>query len=145
MAYSDYGGYAYRNGELTRERSDCSLTKNGETYHALLGDGKIRLGLYKQTCVDIYLDVAKIGEIFPNYNYGDNKDSHMVIFDHRIDIYWKSEDNLYQYVKLEQPDKVIWTGFSGYGVGAGFEFDEYGYSSQNVEEQLKEIFNMVAK
>ena len=29
MAYSDYGGYAYRNGERVRERSDYTITPDG--------------------------------------------------------------------------------------------------------------------
>lgn len=78
MAYSDYGGYAYRNGVRVVERSDATITPEGDTYgkpgsypgfallaegvphaevmkrvdwpsgHAVLGDGPIYVVLYKQ-------------------------------------------------------------------------------------------------
>ena len=32
MAYSDYGGYAYRNGERVDDRSDATITPDGDTY-----------------------------------------------------------------------------------------------------------------
>lgn len=78
MAYSDYGGYAFRNGMRVVERSDATITPEGDTYgtpgswpgfaliaagvphaevvarfewpsgHAVLGDGPVYLVLYKQ-------------------------------------------------------------------------------------------------
>jgi hypothetical protein len=78
MAYSDYGGYAYRNGARVEDRSDCTITPEGDTFgtpgcypgfamaaagvshdevskrvewpcgHAVLGDGPIYVVLYKQ-------------------------------------------------------------------------------------------------
>jgi hypothetical protein len=32
MAYSDYGGYAYRNGKRVTERSDATITPDGDAY-----------------------------------------------------------------------------------------------------------------
>jgi hypothetical protein len=32
MAYSDYGGYAYRNGKRVENRSDCTITPEGDTF-----------------------------------------------------------------------------------------------------------------
>lgn len=68
MAYSDYGGYAYKNRERVVERSDAVLSpegvkstpgmwpgwalpegRTGSSYHALLGDGPIFVSLYKQS------------------------------------------------------------------------------------------------
>jgi len=83
MAYSDYGGYAYRNGERVESRSDCTITPKGDTFgtpgswpgfvmmaagvlhdeiekriewpngHAVLGDGPVYLVLYK-TSASLY-------------------------------------------------------------------------------------------
>lgn len=84
MAYSDYGGYAYRNGERVEDRSDCTITPDGDTFgtpgswpgfaamllsqskeelemrldyptgHVVLGDGPIYLVLRKQSSFEIY-------------------------------------------------------------------------------------------
>lgn len=78
MAYSDYGGYAYRSGKRVEERSDATITPEGDTFgtpgaypgfamiaagvphsdvqkaiewpmgHAVLGDGPVYLVLRKQ-------------------------------------------------------------------------------------------------
>lgn len=37
---------------------------------------------------------------------------------------------------MTQPDGVVWTGFSGYGVGAGLEDAGYGYSTEEREDKL---------
>lgn len=88
MAYSDYGGYAYRNGERIEKRSDFVLTPEGgigtpgaypgfamlaatggdkdaalaltrnPIYHACLGEGPLYLGLYKQTTFRLHV-IAK--------------------------------------------------------------------------------------
>ncbi len=81
MAYSDYGGYAFRNGERVEDRSDFVLTPDGgfgtpgsypgfamiaaginpkplldnPMSHACLGDGPLFVGLYKQFGVNPYL------------------------------------------------------------------------------------------
>lgn len=82
VAYSDYGGYAYRDGERVEERSDCTINPNGDTFgtpgmwpgfatlglpeeernkrlrwpggHAVLGDGPVYVVLYKQTTVRVF-------------------------------------------------------------------------------------------
>lgn len=73
MAYSDYGGYAYRNGARVKERSDAVLSPDGikstpgqwpgwtlpegrcgSSYHVLLGDGPIFVSLYKQSSLGIH-------------------------------------------------------------------------------------------
>lgn len=73
MAYSDYGGYAYRNGQRIEERSDAVLTeeglkstpglwpgfvipegKGGNCFHVILGDGPIHVGMYKQSSVTVF-------------------------------------------------------------------------------------------
>lgn len=84
MAYSDYGGYGYRNGVRVEERSDCTITPEGDTFgtpgswpgvammaagmerievekrlewpsgHVVLGDGPIYVVMYKQTTTLLY-------------------------------------------------------------------------------------------
>lgn len=73
MAYSDYGGFAYRDGALQEDRSDVVLTPDGlkatpgmwpgwvleegragGSYHVVLGDGPIFVTLYKQSSFGIH-------------------------------------------------------------------------------------------
>lgn len=76
MSYSDYGGYAYKNGTRVEDRSDAVITGTAETVpgmypglalalqgvdnpseiiwnnphgHVVLGDGPLYVGLYKQS------------------------------------------------------------------------------------------------
>jgi hypothetical protein len=182
MAYSDYGGYAYRNGERVTERSDTVLTtggikstpgqwpgwtipegRGGGAYHALLGDGPIYVGLYKQSILTIH----RLGEELDpvpllrerrdddhfQYN-GQNglsscpwQDSDrpcvLEVDGHRVEAFWTTlatEDNHYVYARLTQPDGTVWTGFSGYGVGAGLEGAGYGYSTRQREDTLRRLF-----
>ena len=87
MAYSDYGGYAYRNGQRVEERSDAVLSpegikstpgmwpgwtieagRSGGSYHALLGDGPIFISLYKQSSLGIH----RLGEQLSLPDYAAN-------------------------------------------------------------------------
>lgn len=179
MAYSDYGGYAYRNGIRVVERSDAVLTpegvqstpgqwpgwtieagRGGQSFHALLGDGPIYVGLYKQSGVHVHrlaerLDpVDLLREPTPDATEGFegqrwiNDDS----FRSRgvpcvleadgctIEVHWTYEDNYYQYVRLTQPDGSVWHGWSGYGVGAGLEDCGYGYCTKDREEMLSYLW-----
>jgi len=69
MAYSDYGAFVYRNGKRVRDHEDADVFKDGKRkaaeaayasvhgdgpdpgfidgFHAVLGDGHTRLGIYK--------------------------------------------------------------------------------------------------
>ena len=183
MAYSDYGGYAYRDGVRVEARSDAVLSpegikstpgawpgwtllegRSGGSFHALLGDGPIFVGLYKQS----HLEVHRLGEeldivtlltdpepdaigSYPDdgktVRYIDSdhfinigKPCVLEVDGHRITITWEYSANYYIYVKLEQPDGTVWTGFSGYGVGAGFEDAGYGFSTQAQEDRLRELY-----
>lgn len=182
MAYSDYGGYAYKNRVRVEDRSDTVLTpdgvqstpgqwpgwtleagRNGGSYHALLGDGPIFVSLYKQSSIGIhrlgeelcaadYLVDPKEGDTnetewrgelhryIVDDNFRDDRPAVIQIDDYRITVYWTDEDNYYLYVQLEQPDGTIWHGFSGYGVGAGLEDAGYGYSTDEREETLWDLF-----
>ena len=60
---------------------------------------------------------------------------------HRTTVYFREEDNHYQYVELLQPDGVVWHGWSGYGVGAGLEDCGYGFSTADREAKVWQLFN----
>ena len=177
MAYSDYGGYAYRNGVRVPERSDAVLTpegiratpgqwpgwtieeaRSGGSFHVLLGDGPIFIGLYKQSGLTIHrlgtaLDIIPLAQD-PVYieRYGDTDYLHYRAYEdiedqcvfkvdgHTVTAHWRKTDNHYQFVRLEQPDGNIWHGWSGYGVGAGREDAGYGYSTPRCEGWLRGIW-----
>ncbi len=182
MAYSDYGGYAYKNGTRVEERSDAVLSPDGikstpgqwpgwtlqegrasGSYHVLLGDGPIFVALYKQSSLSIHrlsesLDMLALmknptPEAVSEYTHEGkttryiNTDhlkasDELCVFEvdgHTIEVRWTEEDNHYQYVRLTQPDGNVWTGWSGYGVGAGLEDCGYGFSTSEREERLLEL------
>lgn len=79
MAYSDYGGRAWRNGIEQVDRSDCVITQRillstpgawpgwtipegraGMSFHAVLGDGPLYLTLYKQTYSQVFRGTDKV-------------------------------------------------------------------------------------
>lgn len=182
MAYSDYGGYGYRNGRRVDERSDAVLSpeglkstpgawpgwtlsegRTGGSYHVILGDGPIFVSLYKQSSLGIhrlsdrleeadYLVDPQPGDVtdtewngkrskyINDDNFDENRPAIFLVDGIKITVYWIWEDNHYQYVKMEQPDGTVWTGFSGYGVGAGLEDCGYGYDTDEREERLFHLF-----
>jgi hypothetical protein len=58
----------------------------------------------------------------------------------RLEVFFRIEDNHYQYAKLTQPDGNVWHGWSGYGVGAGLEYCGYGYSTEDREDVLRALW-----
>lgn len=180
MAYSDYGGFAYRNGELQESRRDVVLTpedlkatpgmwpgwileegRAGGSYHAVLGDGPIFVTLYKQSSFGLYRlgekldpiplmvdpqegDTAEYdGKTYVKTGRFRDRSCRFSIDGHQIELWWRVEDNHYQYCRLTQPDGTIWTGWSGYGVGAGFD-GEYGYSNEDRDETLGRLCQQAA-
>lgn len=197
MAYSDYGGYAYRDGKRIEERSDATITPEGDTFgtpgcypgfalaasgmpfeevrktiewpsgHVVLGDGPIYVVLYKQTTLHIYRGPERLEEMelmdsqpegsIDTWTDKEGKEHCWIKTDFfkeagtpclfkidgiNITVYWLEEDNHYQYVQMEQPNGIIWTGWSGYGVGAGLEDADYGFSTSDREEKCRELFPM---
>ncbi len=159
MAYSDYGGYAYRNGEHVIDRSDVVLSpeglkstpgvwpgfvldegRNGGSHHVILGDGPIFVSLYKQSCLRVYRLSEQID--LPEFDSDSHDENNPFVFEVdgvKITAVFECSDNYYQYVKIEQPDGTVWTGFSGYGVGAGLEDCGYGFSTEDQAQRLAEI------
>lgn len=179
MAYSDYGGFAYRNGQRAEERSDAVFSteglqstpgswpgwtipegRNGKSYHVILGDGPVHVCLYKQSSLTIkrngddvdLISACTVSDV-PVQTYGEGrwldtdhfkKTEERCSFEvdgHQIEVFWREEDNHYQYVRLTQPDGIVWTGFSGYGVGAGLEDGGHGYSTEDRESELRNLFS----
>lgn len=195
MAYSDYGGYAYRNGKRVEERSDATITPDGDTFgtpgqwpgfamiragvdraevekriqwpsgHAVLGDGPIYVVLYKQSYLSIYrgpeqLESLALVKDAPAgaLKYWEKEDGktetyldtdyfktteEMCVFEvdgWRIEVFFRIEDNHYQYAKVIQPDGNVWHGWSGYGVGAGLEDAGYGFSTSEREIVLRQLW-----
>lgn len=160
MSYSDYGGYAYRNGVRVVERSDAVLAPEiistpgawpgflpqaqagYEHFHVLLGDGPIFVGLYKQTWFSVHRSIEDLG-IMDGLDRGDYDLEHPFVVEVdgvMITVVWEETDNHYLYVQLKQPDGTCWCGWSGYGVGAGLEEVDYGYNTQDCEIRCREIF-----
>ncbi len=182
MSYSDYGGYAFRNGRLVLERSDAVLSpeglkstpgmwpgwtlpegRGGRSFHVILGDGPIFVCLHKQSSLSVYrgmesLDLLPLGVEVPaealwhpteapetsyiDTDYYKDRDAllRLEVDGCIIDVAWRESENHYQYVRLHQPDGVVWHGFSGYGVGAGLEDCGYGFSTIKQSTRLFGIF-----
>lgn len=167
MALCDYGGFAYRSGRLQTQRCDTTLSsavlgKNPDRpfdgfYHVVLGDGPLYLGLYKQTSYDtwlkrrsqpVQLDLTSRELDLSNYNL---QLDHLVELReppqefkcarHRVVIFQVEDDGeIFQYARLEQPDGVVWHGWSGYHVGKGFEDKSGTRSVERRERVLKLLF-----
>lgn len=189
MAYSDYGGYAYRNGERVEERSDCAIKPDGDLLstpgmwpgfarhamgagkeqwpngHAVLGESPLYLVLYKQGIGGLYyndkpLDMSRMlldpqeGDFFEwqgqrHIDSGKFKDSGRTAVLEcegvRISIYWEVTDNHYVHAKMEFPSGVTWTGWSGYGVGAGLEDAGYGFDTESVAQEHRDWLEACAR
>lgn len=197
MAYSDYGGFAYRNGVRVEDRSDAVIGvdmvnhgqpgvwpgfvahANGKTPeeaqeqremsvdgHVVLGDGPVLVSMYKQTSLRVF--VVKDGALFPqglaeiavdlppellttwegkpdvNTFEAAEQNAGVLRFEiegHQIEAVFEQTDNFYQFARLTQPDGTVWTGFSGYGVGAGLEDGDHGYSTEACVERLETVFD----
>lgn len=170
MAYSDYGGYAYRNGKRVEERSDATITPDGDTYgtpgsypgfallaagvpptevqkriewpsgHAVLGDGPVYLVLRK-TYATLYRGPEQQNLPIDRDDYEANEVRRSVELDgYTVELVYTQEDNYYAYVRMTQPDGSVWCGWSGYGVGAGLEDAGYGFSTSDREATIKNIW-----
>ena len=194
MSYSDYGGYAYRDGVRIVDRSDAVISDVAKSMpgvwpgfafeaqgvppdeasreiheqpngHAVLGDGTLYVGLYKQSDMrawyrgqrlvveDYVSDVPE--DYWREYNGsryfdpatamegtpGSRAEASFAFPDgYRLDVVWTYEDNYYMYARLTQPDGATWTGWSGYGVGAGLEDGEHGYSTEDRQVTLASLW-----
>lgn len=199
MAYSDYGGYAYRNAVRVPERSDAVITDEARSVpgmypgfaflaqtldperavrlvqenpngHAVIGDSPLHIGLYKTSGVSAWVEGRELalpplgqnlkpGDLHEHDGEGyvrthdiavengqapDPVDWRRIVFalplNARLEVVWVEEDNFYVYAHLAQEDGTHWHAFSGYGVGAGLEDADYGYSTPERERTLRELW-----
>jgi hypothetical protein len=116
VAYSNYGGFVFRDGERMPGYEDAVLIDS--MYHVILGNGRVRLCGYKSWPV-LFVDGKEVSlapytteEGFPGCGQGE------------IDGYkfgWEQDDDPEKVdLWLKEPDGTMWTGFSGYAMGAGW-------------------------
>ncbi|MFW6015274.1 MAG: hypothetical protein ACOCRK_02405 [bacterium] len=182
MAYSNWGGHAYKNGKKIIERSDCQLSGkeiqstpgiypgfihglDNRSFHVIMGDQDLLIGLYKVDILFIYEDCQKeIIDIIDRDRYSYcidetkidnetieffNKDKFTYdnILDinykgHNIQIVWHDDPCEYVTVKMLQNNKDIWIGYSGMYIGAGY----YNEKEDNlVENQILDFWNKKIK
>ena len=170
IAYSDYGGYAYRNGERVIERSDWTYTpdggfespgmwpgftavmqgmsadeavkiRNNPGGHAVLGSGPVYVTMYKQSSMHVYYDDTEL--FSPDLYDPDEHDFWGCIRFMKYDFRYRYAyiDNYYQFAQLVEPDGTTWVGFSGYGVGAGLEDSPYHpFDTNMIVDEMKRSF-----
>lgn len=162
MAYSDYGAFTWRNGERRRDKEDvgvydtdegelpsgyrifANIMKNRESgatgwhnhsHHGVMGDGFIRVGLYKQglgsSGIYVWPDGTEepvrvpweeiIGAEYPSYEYG--KITHSIA--HGMGVYQftftdkENTDSGHYEATMTEPDGTEWLCVYDYGYGAG--------------------------
>jgi hypothetical protein len=138
MAYGNWGGHVYRNGqrmeawedntpyretELTAGYAQAFLRDQGyDPHHAILGEKRVRLCGYKDSPI-LYVDGQQV-DLAP-YRTTDPDDWDENEGNGEIDGYrfnWSydwGEQRLD--LMLIEPDGTTWTGFGGYMIGAGFD------------------------
>lgn len=144
MSYSAYGGYAYRNGLLVKERSDAVFLTpkiastpgiwpgytypDRETFHVLLGDGPLYVGLVKGSWFIVLDRGVAIEEFSGKFPTGSMQ---------RLDLpdgaflntrAWEdpqpNDDTDPEFgilARLQHADGTVWLGFCGSQVGAGYD------------------------
>lgn len=133
--------------------------------HVVLGDGPLLIALHKQRTITIHLlEYGAFREIEPIDVARGLPEAHVAEWDgvRSIDVEamqtgggpvrleigdavveWRIEDrnNIVQHVRLTQADGTVWTGFSGYAIGAGHDDeDEDGAATSIVERRHREVF-----
>jgi hypothetical protein len=174
MSYSDYGGFAYRNGERVLERSDCAVGRDGGmgerargiTGHAVLGEPPLLLVLRKQTGAYVLLNGREVASFNPGPAFWNRHGKGLAVERSGgtaaaiegvpeelgktvFEIVHHDEDGRCAvYARVTTPgapggDRVVWTGWSAYGAGAGLEEDDsYHRGATNSayhERKLKEL------
>lgn len=136
MAYGNWGGNVFRNGERMREWEDATPYKETEflagyhqaflrdegcnPHHAVLGEKDVRLCGYKSYPV-LFVKGEKV-DLSPFTTRDDNytSDGEGEIEGYRFS--WETgDDPAMVSLELIEPDGTAWSGFSGYAVGAGYD------------------------
>lgn len=170
MAYSDYGGYGYKNNKLVIERSDATIDPENQLFgvpgmypgfammiqgdppdeamkkrewpsgHVILGNAPLFLVMHKQSTAHIHNGHERVYEMDYDWESDDQQRDKFELNGTKIEWVYEQSDNYYQYAKITEPDGTVWHGFSGYGVGAGLEDGGHGFSTEDQIERLGEIF-----
>ena len=146
MSGYDYGSRIYLGGvraESCSQMGDLSIqVELCKASHVLIyRDGKRldeTLFLSNDTPPEAFWDFEGRQALDADYYRESEECCVFEIDDHRLEVFFTDEDNYYVYAKLVQPDGKVWYSWSGYGVG--FEDDPYGYSSDDREATLQELF-----
>lgn len=142
MAYGNWGGRAYRNGEHMPTHEDNTPYREGEMdadywqafgrngerdpHHVTLGAQRVRLCGYKEYAV-LFVDGAKV-DLEPYVTERERYKSQFAgsgeIDGYRFE--WMCGDDPARVdLLLIEPDGTRWDGFSGYCIGAGWDDDDH--------------------
>lgn len=134
--------------------------RRGRKFHVLLGEGEVMVGLYGQSSVTILHRGEEVPllrcvkERIDGDCYGGDEDfdsdawreaerlAEFEVAGCRIHVRWVREDNYVMYVRLEQADGEVWTGWSGFEIGAGFD-DTAGARSDRHDQTMWRIFDEI--
>lgn len=146
MAYGNYGGNVFRNGIRMKSHEDqtpyCEQVlvsgyhqafgrqEGTNPHHAVLGEKRIRFCAYKASPV-LYLDGVEVALDSYRQRFDDDDEDGDTDYyapgSGDLDGYhfeWRVDDSPERVdLVLREPDGTLWTGFSGYGMGAGYEED----------------------
>ena len=136
MAYGNWGGRAYRNGVEVPSHEDNTPYREDEIaagywqafgrsdgiepQHVTLGGSRVRLCGYKNYPV-LFMDGNAVDlEPFKTEEYRYLTSGRGEIEGYAFE--WEMDDDPSKVtLKLTEPDGTVWTGFSGYGMGAGWD------------------------
>lgn len=139
MASGDYSYAWWRNGEKI------------ENY--ITGAGNLTKVYIGKCSVSVYRNDQKLFEVSyddtPIDTSGWSKDwipknkfqkHHFKTGKREVDIVFEYIGYWVMYVRMKEPNGVVWEGFGGYGIGGGFENNEYGRDYEKAVQRLKTIF-----
>lgn len=162
-------GFAFMAQGLSPNEA-AKLKDENPNGHVVLGDGPLYVGLYKQSTVRVWLGGKEINLLPQGVDLPDglvsredwqgnptedasldalgwaqkNHDRVPAEFafpdGSTLSVVWTEQDNFYVYAKLAHPNGNVWAGWSGYGVGAGLEDCDYGYSTDERENDIRFIW-----
>lgn len=141
MAYGNWGAFVYKNGVRQTNREDNTPYKEDKLkagycqaflrdlagtspVHASLGQGEVRLCGYK-SYPQLFFNGREISLIPEGKHWGEDGIEIIQgeIKGYKYEAEFKTEPNRV-ILKLTEPDGTIWTGVSGFELGAGHDEDD---------------------
>lgn len=120
MAYGNWGAFVYRDGQ---RRRDCEDAK-GWAYHAVLGDGPIRLCCYKVYPELLVLRdgiMARMAIPWDPWELGGAREAAGEVYGYRWSATYAEPASVV--LTLTELDGATWRARCGSGIGAGHEPD----------------------